>query len=130
MDFIQNAELKNPIQAQREFFVHQYVSLLCMVVQWKTVEDEAETLRTRTILFMSDDKKHDGAFAAFCLKHLISQVLPVLPQLQNNWTRLIVSSDNGPHFAQQYLFHALAQIQFPDTVTSVWYTFDCPYHGL
>ena len=91
MDFIQNAG----IQAQREFFVHQYVSLLCMVVQWKTVEDETETLRTRTILYMSDDKIHDGAFAALCLKHLISQVLPVLPQLQNNWTRLIVSSDNG-----------------------------------
>jgi hypothetical protein len=75
IDFIQNAELRTPNQVQREFFVHQYASLLCAVLQWKTCINNETVLHTRTIMFMSDDKKHDGAFAAHALNHLALEVL-------------------------------------------------------
>ena len=87
IDFIQNAELRSPLAVQREYFSSQYVSLLCAVVQWKTVDSTttssssssscsapSEQLHTRTYMFMSDDRKHDGAYAAYCLEHLAKQV--------------------------------------------------------
>ena len=75
IDFIKNAELKSPNQAQREYFVHQYLSLLCTVVQWKVVNaDQREELRTRTYMFCSEDRHHDGAFAAYSLKYLATEV--------------------------------------------------------
>ena len=76
MDFIQNAEMHSPNEAQREFFVHQYLSLLCAVVQWKDLDErEQEFLRTQTIMFCSDDRKHDGTYTTHCLRHLVTQVL-------------------------------------------------------
>ena len=74
IDFIKNAELRSPNQAQREYFIHQYLSLLCTVVQWKTVNQGVETLHTHTNMFCSDDRKHDGVFAAHCLRHLAKEV--------------------------------------------------------
>ena len=77
IDFIQNAELKSPNEAQQEFFLHQYLSLLCTVVQWKTLDSQnREVLRTRTYMFCSHDRRHDGVFAAACLRHLLEKVHP------------------------------------------------------
>ena len=99
IDFIKNAELHSPHEAQREFFVHQYLSLMCAVVQWKVTNTEGVAeLRSQTFMYMSDDRKHDGAFASFCVKDLVSRV-PNLPGL-NELTTLVIFSDNGPHFAQ------------------------------
>jgi hypothetical protein len=129
IDFIKNAEMHSPVEAQREFFTHQYLSLLAMVVQWKVVDDNDQvTLHSRTIMYMSDDKKHDGVFAAYSLTHAIKEVIPNLPAL-TNWDTLRISSDNGPHFAQSYMFYALSQADFPESVRVVKYSFDCPYHG-
>jgi hypothetical protein len=75
IDFIKNAELHSPNQAQREYFIHQYLSLLCAVVQYKTVDKhQREELHSRTIMFCSNDKKHDGVFTADCLEHLATKV--------------------------------------------------------
>ena len=75
IDFIKNAEMRSPVEAQREYFIHQYLSLLCAVVQWKTLDEEGNhVLRTRTYMFCSDDHKHDGAFASHCLKYLAEEV--------------------------------------------------------
>ena len=79
IDFIKNAELKSPNEAQREYFVHQYMSLLCCVIHWKSLDDRGNpVLRTRTFMFCSDDRKHDGVFAAHCLAYLAKNVRPLL----------------------------------------------------
>jgi hypothetical protein len=57
-------------------------------------------------------------------------VIPYLDQLDaGRWKFLTISSDNGPHFAQNYIFHALSQFAFPTSVVEVRWAFDCPYHG-
>ena len=78
IDFIKNAEMKSPNQAQREFFISQYLSLHCAVVQWKTVGDlGVEVLHSQTYMFCSDDSHHDGAFAAHTLAYLVKEVYSV-----------------------------------------------------
>jgi len=130
LDFIQNAELKSPEQVQREYFCHQYMSLLCTVVQWKTVDEQGcETLRSQTYMFCSDDKKHDGVFAAHALKYLAEKVIPKPDRVADSWRRLTIASDNGPHFAQSFSMYALTKIELPSSVCEVRYSFDCPYHG-
>ncbi len=52
-------------------------------------------------MFCSDDKKHDGVFAAHALKYLAKKVIPKLDRVADSWRRLTIASDNGPHFAQQ-----------------------------
>jgi len=103
LDFIKNAELRSPHQAQREFFVSLGLSLLCAVVQWKVADaDGKRMLRSRTVMFMSDDRKHDGVFAGWGMDYLVSNVIPTLPGLLD-WNQLVLFSDNGPHFAQTYV---------------------------
>ena len=97
IDFIKNAELRSPDEAQREFFNHQYVSLLCAVAQWKALDADTgqEVLRSRTYMFTSDDRCHDGAYATWCLDWLVQRVrtnrnsksysLYVLGVTQSSW---------------------------------------------
>ena len=59
---------------------------------------------------------------------LVVKVLPYLPGL-DTWKWLTISSDNGPHYAQTYVFFALMQLAFPSSVLEVRWAFDCPYHG-
>ena len=135
--------MRSPDQVPREFFVHQYLSLLCAVIQWKTVSaDGTIMLRTQIYMFCSDDRKHDGVYAAHCLARLATDVIPHLEGLEN-WIIWSICSDNGtsdlaqcalsillgPHFAQTYLFYALGKLQLPSTLEEVRYAFDCPYHG-
>jgi hypothetical protein len=104
LDFIKNADLRSPHQAQREYFISIGLSLLCAVVQWKVINADATVeLHSRTVMFMSDDRKHDGAFAAWGAKYLVSTIIPSLPGL-SLWSKLVLFSDNGPHFAQTYAF--------------------------
>jgi len=65
--------------------------------------DATVELHSRTVMFMSDDRKHDGAFAAWGAKYLVSTIIPSLPGL-SLWSKLVLFSDNGPHFAQTYAF--------------------------
>ena len=97
LDFIKNAELRSPNQAQREYFISLGLSLLCVVVQWR-VDGE---LRSRTFMYLSEDRKHDGSFAEWAMAHLVQHIIPSLPGL-GIWTTLTYFSDNGPHFAQTY----------------------------
>ena len=107
IDFIKNAELRSPNQAQREYFISIGLSLLCAVVQWKTESvQEGQELHSRTCMYMSSDRKHDGAFAAFAMENLLKSI-PELLKLEN-WTTLNVYSDNGPHFAQTYVPYSLS----------------------
>ena len=49
---------------------------MCAVVQWKTRDVlGGEILRTQTYMFCSDDRKHDGVFAAHCLEYLAREVI-------------------------------------------------------
>ena len=58
------------------------------------------------------------------------KVIPNLEELrEHSWRVWSISSDNGPHFAQSYIFYALSQIALPSSVTEVRWSFDCPYHG-
>ena len=76
------------------------MSLLCAVIQWKTYKDGVEELQSKTVMFMSPDRKHDGAFAVYGLRHLVPLISTLVG---DSWTSLNVYSDNGPHFAQTYV---------------------------
>jgi hypothetical protein len=60
---------------------------------------------------------------------LLPQVIPGLLR-GTEWRRWSISSDNGPHFAQSYIFYALSQLAVPTTLQEVCWSFDCPYHGM
>jgi hypothetical protein len=70
------------------------------VIQWKTYTDGVEELHSKTVMFMSPDRKHDGAFAVYGLRHLVPLISTLVG---DSWTSLNVYSDNGPHFAQTYV---------------------------